>query len=203
MKNTPFTLILLLLILLFNACKKEKAVITEFKWVANKNTFHYDRYFNAGIQKDFRSLEIFSDDYGGYQFLEPFDSTAQRSYFYENVYGRYVVKADGLYKLTRNDCGFEDFLGFTFDVLFAPNNPVLGQQIPVYYCKNNLYYSININAVSQPVSVPYGTFNTYVMQFKNGDKGYMDPNNGLIMYIAVDSFKKTVDTLKLSFVTNK
>jgi hypothetical protein len=205
MKNVLNTLIALLLAVLFNACKKEKTVITQFKWVANKNTFHYDRYTNKSTQKDFRSFGIFSDNYRGYHFLETFnpDSSVQKSYFYENIYGQYVVKTDGLYKLTPTDCGFEDFLSFTFDALFAPNNPVAGQLVPVYFCKNSLYYNINISAVDQTISVPYGTFKTYIMQFKNGDKGYIDPNNGLIMYIAVDSLKKTIDTLKLSTVTNQ
>lgn len=204
MKNITTIVIAVLFTILFYACKKESKVITEFKWVVDKNTFHYDKYTSAGIQKDFRRFGIFRDDYRGYHFLETFnpDSTVQRSYFSENIYGQYVVKADGLYKLTRTDCGF-DFFSVTFDALFAPNNPVLGQFVPVYYCKDNLYYNINIAAVDQAISVPYGTFKTYIMQFKNGDKGYIDPNNGLIMYIAVDSFKRTVDTLKLSFVNKQ
>jgi hypothetical protein len=187
-------------VILFMACKKENINNPQFKWVKNQDIFHYDDYTITGVEKDFRILQIFNTGNNEYFFGEIPDTT-QRQYFSETLYGSYLIDNDGLHKSRAATCGLESF--FSIDALFMPNNPVTDQVVPVYSCGNELDYNLKILAADKIISVPYGTFKTYIMQFKNGDKGYIDPNNGLIMYVAIDSLKKTTDTLKLSFVTKQ
>ena len=196
MKNIYIFLTMLILSIAFFSCKKEKKVNPEFKWFANGNVFHYDYYTAAGVQKNYSSIAV-ADSY----LLMDITDTARISQInLDNIYGKYVVNLDGLYATAPIDCQ-EGFFVATFNYLYAPNSPAAGQQIPVYYCRNNLDYNIAISAIDQTVTVPYGTFTTYVMQYKNGDKGYWDNNHGLIMYEVYDQHGNIAGTLKLNSVT--
>jgi hypothetical protein len=197
MKNFR-TIILLLLPFAFFACKKEKKVNAEFEWFANGNVFHYDYYTAAGIQKNYISVAI--ADNALLQNLR--DAVSPPQINLQNIYGKYVVKDDGLYTTAPIDCSTGGIYVAYFNYLYAPNDPALGQQIPVYQCQSKVKYYLDILATNQTITVPQGTFTTYVMQYQNGDKAYWDPNNGLIKYELYDQNGNLGGTLKLNGITS-
>jgi hypothetical protein len=199
MKRILHILILIILLAAFSTCKKDKiSVNPEFKWFTDGKVFHYDYYTATGIQRDYLSIAVAGD-----MLLPNIDPAKAPQVSLENIYGHYVVKIDGLYATAPTECSLESFFTVTFSYLYAPDNPVTNQQIPVYLCQKQIDYNMVILATNQSVVVPQGTFNTYIIQYQNNDKGYWDPGNGLIMYETHDQNGQVTGLLKLDGVTTQ
>jgi len=195
------------LILLISSCKKTEQPSQPnpaFKWYTNGTNFHYDLYTSNGIIKNYETLSVVKNSYtGNLELTESAKTDTIREAYFEDLEGEYVVKSDGLYAITVSTCEYHivDYPSFTSQ--FLPNNPKIGQQIPVYFCQGTVVDTINVLALNQSVTVPYGTFNTYVMQYNYGQKGYWDPNTGLLMYEVFDNNGNLSATLKLDDITRQ
>ncbi len=91
--------------------------------------------------------------------------------------------------------------GKRFEFLYAPNAPRLNQELPQYGCSRNPGRANTIIQTQSVVTVPRGTYTTYVMLHELGHKSYWNPDEGLIMY------EKYVDgallfTLKLNRIVS-
>ena len=182
-----------MLFIIVSSCKKAENK-KKFDWVRPGNKMYYDYYTPIDTVKDFRYLEIFSNRF--YE-LDPTNASVYEAMFYI-IQRDLVIKKDGLYGLACKSCGFLGCAG-EFEYLYAPNVPTLNQEIPQYGCSTTAdSYKIKIIEINKSITVPKGTFNTYVMLHRNGDKSYWDPDNGLIMYDRYKCDGSLIGSLKLS-----
>jgi hypothetical protein len=203
--NAFFLFCILLFICSCKKTEQQSEPNSAFKWFANGTNFHYDLYTSSGIIKNYETLSVVKNSYtGNLDLTESAQTdTIGGSLYFEDLQGEYVVKSDGLYAITVATCEYHIVDYPTFTSQFLPNNPKVGQQIPVYFCQGDVVDTINVLALNQSVTVPYGTFNTYVMQYNYGQKGYWDPNTGLVMYERFDNNGNLSGTLKLDNVTRQ
>jgi hypothetical protein len=198
-------LFLFCLVLFISSCRKTQQPSQpnpEFKWFTNGTTFYYDLYTSSGIKKNYEALSVVKNSYtNNLSLVESIPADTGEFVYLENLQGQYVVKSDGLYAITVVTCEYHIDQYPTFTSQFLPNNPTVNQQIPVYYCQGDVIDTVNVLALNQTVTIPYGTFNTYVMQYQYGTKGYWDPNTGLIMFEIFDNNGNLSGTLKLGRVT--
>jgi hypothetical protein len=177
---------------------------SDFKWFTNGTTFYYDLYTNNGIQKNYESLSVVLNSYtNNLELSESIPGDTSGQLYFEDLEGQYVVRSDGLYAITVVTCQYHIDDYPTFTSIFLPNSPTINQQIPVYFCQNTVVNNFSVFALNQSVTVPYGTFNTYVIQYEFGSKGYWDPANGLIMFEIFDNNGNLSETLKLDKVTKQ
>ena len=190
-KTICLTLTMLFVILF--SCKKEENK-KKFEWVRPGNKMYYDYYTSTDTTKDFRYLEIFANRFHE---LDPSNANSYETMF-QIIDRDLVVKKGGLYGLACKSCGFFGCVG-EFEYLYAPNVPSLNQEIPQYGCSETAdSYKIKIIEINKNITVPKGTFSTYVMLHENGDKSYWNPDEGLIMYDRYEYDGSLIGSLKLS-----
>ena len=179
-------------IVITGSCKKEENKM-KFAWVKDGNKFYYDYYTPTDTIKDFRNLLV-----GAQRFMEqdPRNANSYETMF--RLVHRMVVKKGGLYGLACESCGILGCAG-EFEYLYAPNVPALNQELLQYGCSTTAdSYKNKIIEINKLVTVPKGTFNTYVMLLENGDKAYWNPDEGLIMYDRYDYDDSFIGSLRLS-----
>jgi len=179
--------------ILLYSCKKEENK-KKFDWVQEGNKMYYDYCTPTDTIKDFRYLQIVAQRFS--------EQDPSNSSFYETMFQiidrDLVVKKGGLYGLACESCGFFGCVG-EFEYLYAPNVPTLNQEIPQYGCsKTARDYKIKIIEINKTITVPKGTFNTYVMLHENGDKSYWNADEGIIMYDRYEYDGSLIGSLKLS-----
>ena len=188
-------LITTLLIVITSSCKKEENK-KKFDWVREGNKMYYDYYTPTDTIKDFRYLEIVAQRFS--------EQDPTNSSFYETMFRiinrDLVVKKGGLYGLACEECGFGILTCLSkFEYLYAPNIPTLNQEIPQYSCGRTANsYKIKIIEINKIITVPKGTFNTYVMLHENGDRSYWNADEGVIMYDRYEYDGSLIGSLKLS-----
>jgi hypothetical protein len=172
------------------SCKKDDTRKAKFSWVKNGKAFIYDQYKGSTIVHDYLKIVISDNQF--------FQNDVAASSYMDVLDRHFVVKKEGLFGLACEDCSF-GCLG-EFEFLYAPNAPSLNQEISQYGCGRDVDYNIKIIKVDTPVTVPLGTFNTYIMLHENGDRSYWNADEGIIMYEKVDfrDRRKLVETFKLS-----
>lgn len=159
------------------------------------NKLFYDYYTATDTSRNFRYIEVANS-------LKEVDPTNIGGSFeiVSDIYIKYlVIKSDGLYGLACEDCGMGILTCLTkFEFLYAPSVPHSNQEIPLYSCGRSPYKENKIIETNRTVTVPKGTFNTYVILHKNYGKSYWDPEKGLIMYDKYDINGNFIGSLKLS-----
>lgn len=167
--------------------------MTKFDWVATGNKLYYDYYRTTDTLRDFRLLLIANRFYE----QDPANSSSYQLMF--RILARdFVVKKGGLYGIACESCGFLGCSG-KFEFLYAPNKASLNQELPLYGCSRTPYsFKNKIVEVDKVVTVPKGTFTTYVMLHENGDKSYWNADEGLIMYDRYDFNGSFIGSLKLN-----
>lgn len=177
----------------FYSCKKDENKKTKFGWVKSGNKLYYDYNTSSGTIHDFRYLEILDRFYEN----DPTNSNIYETMF--RIIDRdLVVKKGGIYGVACENCSFLGCIK-QFDYLYAPNAPSLNQEIPQFSCsKIPNSYKNKIIEINKTVTVPKGTFSTYVMLLENGDKSYWNADEGLIMYDRYDYKGNLIGSLKLN-----
>jgi hypothetical protein len=180
--------LLLLPIVLATSCKKDVNDKVEFKWAKNGTLLFYDQYKNSVIAKDYLKILIIDN-----RFL-------QNGTYMKILDTEFKIKKGGLYGLYCYDHYCYCIPNQEF--LYAPNQPYINQELPQYSCGTTPDFINKIIAVDTVVTVPMGTYKTYIMQHYNGDKSYWNANDGLIMYDKVDFTNRTtvIETFKLNRV---
>jgi hypothetical protein len=186
------------IIFLFASCSKDENKKIKFGWYKEETRLVYDFYSATDTIQDFRVLLISKG------FLETSPNGPNP---YEVIFdqfkqiGKYTVKRGGLYGIECKDCRF-GFFGCSeeFNFLMAPNAPSLNQELPVYSCGEKITGINKVIEINKTVSVPYGTFETYVILHPNGDKSFWNADNGLIMYENTNGDIKNIGILKLSTI---
>ncbi len=187
-------IVFFMLIGFFFSCRKDENKKIKFNWIKNQNTLFYNIYTDNKVQ------------------IESFTLTVSINRFSQNSFGNNVgmdlmgrnliVKKGGLFgEACKFDCGFGILTCVTkMEFLYAPNAPTLNQELPQYSCGPEVDYYIKIIELNKQITVPYGTFNTYVMLHENGDKSYWNADTGIIMYEIIDynDGKTVLKTLKLN-----
>ena len=193
MNYQKVSIIVMLLLSSMISCKKDDNHKVKFGWAKNGSVYFYDQYKGSSIVKNYFKLAIYNGRF--------FQNDIGASVNMDIVEGDFIVKKGGLFGLACEECSF-GFFGCSreFEFLYAPNSPLLNQEIPQYSCGRTPDYNTRIIKIDTMISVPYGTFNTYVMQHKNGDKSYWNADNGIIMYEKVDyrDSRTVLETFKLS-----
>lgn len=175
------------------SCKKDDNDKVKFGWAKNGKTFFYDQYKGSGVVKDYLRLAIYDNEF--------FQDNVAASTYMDILDRHFVIKKGGLFGLACEECNFGFFSCLSkFEFLYAPNAPSLNQELPQYGCGRTPYYNTRIIKVDTVVSVPLGTFKTYVMLHQNGDKSYWNADNGIILYEKVDyrDNRTVLETFKLS-----
>ena len=176
-----------------SSCKKDENKKVKFSWARTGNRLYYDYFTPSDTIHDFRCIEIADRFYE----QEPANSGNYQLMF--RIINRdIIVKKGGLYGIACESCGFFGCTG-KFEFLYAPNAPTLNQELPEYGCSRTPYpYKNKIIEVDKKISVPKGTFITYIMLHENGDKSYWNADEGLIMYDRYDFNGNFIGTLKLN-----
>jgi hypothetical protein len=168
-------LILSILTLMIIYCKKDENKLVKFGWAKDGNRLFFDFYGNTDTIKDFRTLYVSG------RFLEGAPTTPNNYPVLFYIWDKdFVIKKGGLYGAT---CADRNCWCWTLNLqfLYAPNKPYLNQELPEYNC-GTVYDTNKIVTIDTIVTVPMGTFRTYVMQHGNGDKSYWNADEGIIMY---------------------
>lgn len=166
----------------------------KFDWVKEGSKLYYDYYTSQDTIPDFRYLKIKDG------FDEGTDSSGSYYLVFHILDRKLRVKRDGLYGLACESCKIS-LLGClsNFEFLYVPSTPILDQELTVYGCERKPYYSNKVIETSVTVTVPMGTFNTYIILHSNGDRSYWSPDDGLIMYEKYNKSGGTlIGTLKLN-----
>ncbi len=175
------------------SCKKDDNHKIKFGWTKNGSVYFYDQYKGSSVTKDYLKLAIYDDEF--------FQNDVAASTYMDILDRHFVVKKGGLFGLACEECNFGFFsCSRKFEFLYTPNAPSLNQELPQYGCGRTPDYNTRIIKIDTIISVPYGTFNTYIMKHRNGDKSYWNADSGIIMYEKVDfkDSRTVVETFKLS-----
>lgn len=181
---------------LFHSCHKDKNDQVKFGWVKGGTRLYYDYYSPTDTIRDCRYLLIFAS-----RFMEKNPSGTDNFGMLFDVPDRdIVVKKGGLYGLACENCDMGPLVCLNeFEFLYAPNAPSPNQKIPVYGCGRTPRGHNRIITVDTTITVPMGTFRTYVMQhYAFGDRSYWNPNVGLIQYDNYDGRGNLQHSLRLN-----
>ncbi|WP_197031966.1 hypothetical protein [Hymenobacter swuensis] len=163
-----------------SSCSKDENKKTKFSWAKKGNKLYYDYHTPTNVIKDSRRLSI------NERFEEQILSSTpnEPGYLYFNLLSsNIVVKKGGLYGQSVENCGWGIINNNTpFEFLYTPNEPQLHQEIIEYGCSRKPLTKNHIINIDTTVTVPKGTFKTYIMRYENGDKSYWNADEGLIMY---------------------
>jgi hypothetical protein len=189
---------LFLSVVLSASCEKRVLFWKKFKWVDRGWLFYYDYYTPTDTVRDARTLIVHD------RFFEkaPGSPTAYQNYF-RLASGDVEVKKDGLHALALEHCNGMGIVTSTkkFSYLYAPDKAHLNQPLQEYGCERRPYSHTNmVVEVNKIITVPDGTFKTYVIRHFNGDLSYWDPDYGIIMYDRYDQNGDLIGSLKLTRV---
>ena len=195
----------LILTLLISCCLYDNStsIETSYQWVKLGNKLNYDLITDTATIPSYRQLEIIiNPGNSNLRFRENniYDNDNNTTYFLlmDLDYNVYPAE-DGLYTSVCVNCGWDCFFGFNY--LKAPKNPTLNQMLPEYFCKDEvetMYKTITVDTI---ISVPLGTYKTFVLQDTSSfKKEYWNPDKGLIR---LDFFNRTSNKLTESFVLSK
>jgi len=147
--------------------------------------FYYDLTTDTSYITNYRQLIVGSGSSADQLFFYelPTDTSLNS---WESIFeifgnGTLKVKEDGLYSHASDYCKV-GVIDFTFDFLFMPAQPAIGESIPQYGCEHQ---NAGYNTVVLPdtiLSVPAGTYHTFCVKHPNGDRSYWNTNTGIIMY---------------------
>jgi hypothetical protein len=202
MQKTLILSVVLLFVSLFSCHKRIEEInkVYKFGWAKAGNKLYYDYYTTTDTLEDYRYLSIYSfnSKTSCREEIPNYDTTSLSSntlFFYYILNRDFVIKEDGLYEIGCEDCGFLGCSG-AFEFLYAPNIPDLYQELPLFSCSLRSRSSNIVIATDSTVTVPMGTFKTYVLEHSNGDKSFWSPDSGIIMYEVVNGNNK--GTFKLN-----
>lgn len=183
-------MVIILIIFYLSACKKDVNNQIEFKWAENGTILFYDQYKNSAIVKDYLKIEILDNNF--------FVNGVVGNSYMKILDRQFTRKKGGLYGLYCDDHYCYCIPNKEF--LYAPNQPYLNQELPEYNCGTTPDHINKVITIDTVITVPMGTYKTYVMQHYNGDKSYWNANDGLIMYDKVDFTNRTIviETYKLN-----
>lgn len=191
------TLLLIAFIpVLFHSCHKDENDKVKFGWVKGGNRLYYDYYSPTDTIRDCRYLLILDN-----LFMENNPSSTDNFGMIFNILNRdHVVKKGGLYGLACENCDMGPLVCLNeFEFLYAPNAPALHQELPEYGCGRTPRWHNRIINVDTTITVPMGTFKTYVMQhYAFGDRSYWNPDEGLIRYDSYDGRGNLKGSLRLN-----
>jgi hypothetical protein len=193
MKNKKTSILIILFLSSVISCKKDDNKKVKFGWTRNGSVYFYDQYKGPSVVKNYFKLAIYDNRF--------YQNDINASVYMDILNRNFIVKKGGLFGLACEECNFGFFsCSRKFEFLYTPNSPSLNQEIPQFGCGRKPDYNTLIVKIDTTISVPYGTFNTYVMQHKNGDKSYWNADNGIIMYEKVDirDSRTILETFKLS-----
>ena len=191
-------IVLFLSMLLFPSCEKRLVFWKKFKWVDKGWLFYYDYYTPTDTIRDARTLTV--ND--GFQENAPGNPNYFQHYF-RLTEQDVKVKKDGLHALELVHCSGMGIVSSRtkFSYLYAPDKADLNQPLQEYSCERIPYSHTNmVIEVNKKITVPDGTFSTYVIRHFNGDRSYWDPDHGIIMYDRYDQNGVLIGSLKLNRV---
>jgi hypothetical protein len=165
---------------LLAGCERDDNHKIKFGWVKPGVRLYYDFYSAADTIRDSRSLQVAVG-----RFSEKILNPDPKGYgrVLDLLDRDLVVKKGGLYGMACESCGMGiPSCGKRFEFLYAPNAPKPNQELPQYACSRNPGRINRIIQTQQVVTVPKGTYTTYVMLHHFGDKSYWNADEGLIMY---------------------
>lgn len=186
------SLSIVLFFISLSSCNKGTEVINKvykFGWAKTGNKLYYDYYTATDTLKDYRYLSIYNFS-SKTAFREEIPKYDTGTFFNNPLFFRildrgFVIKEDGLYGIGCESCGFFG-CSQPFEFIYAPNQPVLYQNLPLFGCSNRSGSSNTVTAIDTTVTIPMGTFKTYILEHSNGDKSFWSPEDGIIIYEAVN-----------------
>ncbi|MBK7428609.1 MAG: hypothetical protein IPI60_17140 [Saprospiraceae bacterium] len=174
------------LIILFVSCRKDQ--FYPFPWVRGGNTITYNFISGPYSEKAALIFEVGVYEYTDllqFQYTYPLWSNLPVGGWAGENYN-IVRKSRGIHKRFSADCGFGPIFSTQLDSLRVPSKPFIGDSFPEYRCGDRISNIHNVIEIKE-VSVPLGTFFTFVMQDSlYGKKEYWDEKNGLIMIVNFD-----------------
>ncbi len=182
-----------ILVFIFNSCKKDPNNEIKYAWATNGTKLYYDRYTEIDTIKNSLTFTIIDNIFTG---------QASPSIILNVLDDKFKIKKGGLYGIACDECsiGYFGCLS-TFDFLYLPNAASLNQKLPVYSCRDKADYSNEVVELNKTITVPQGTYETFVLKSDDGDVSYWNADYGLIMYDYNRGKQKV--TYKLTHTTRK
>lgn len=182
----PIGLLLLTVIsvVIFDSCKKDPNKEIKYDWATNGTKLIYDRYTATDTIKNSLSFTIVDNTFQG---------QSSPSIMINILESKFKLKEGGLYSVDCDNCPNSGFFYCltTTDYLYLPNYASLNQKLPVYSC-GEIYYTNKVIEVDKTITVPQGTYITFVLKSDNGDLSYWNAHYGLIMYETIRSEGKII-----------
>lgn len=176
------------------SCDKGVLGKKKFGWLDEGTKLYYDYYTPAGTRTDVRRLLI-----GSRIFEQELANSDVHELMFRVLDRDFIVKRDGLYGVACESCGMGIITCLSeFEFLYAPNKARQNQELREYDCGRDSYSINKIIEVDKTVTVPKGTFKTYVILHPNGDRSYWNPDEGLIQYDRYNYNGAFIGSLKLN-----
>ncbi len=180
--------IFILFLILTISCTKEKDIASEilpFKWVKLDNKLVYDYYSPQDTVVNALNLTVIINPGNNnlrFKFDYPQWNPIAGSKWVGDDYNVFR-RTEGITTRKYIDCGMAGF-GSSFEFTRAPAQTQPGVFYTDYLCRDKPYTAYKVMTIDETVSVPAGTFKTYVLQDTlTLRKEYWDEENGIIKFV--------------------
>lgn len=172
-------------VIVFNSCKKDPNNEIKYAWAINGTKLFYDRYTQTDTIKNSLTFTIIDNVFTG---------QAKPSIILNVLDRKFKIKKGGLFGIACDDCSMSNFFSCltTFDFLYLPNSATLNQKLPLYSCGKDANYVNEVVEIDKTITVPQGTYKTFVLKSDNGDLSYWNADYGLIMYETIRNNEKII-----------
>lgn len=161
-----------------------------FAWVKAGHKLTYTYYSPTDTTLNALTLTVIENPDSenlGFQFSYPQWTSISSAKWIGDNYNVYR-KFNGLYKGTASDCGFMNAFSAAYYFMRAPLAPVLDTYYPDYLCKGKIFTAYKVVDINKTITVPAGSFNTFVLQdTATLKKEYWNEKNGIIMFDLFDT----------------